>query len=107
MGWTAVLSLWRLRRIRYLVYHRIPELVSLKQGKLVSFSQSTETRKKSKQSLTFIDVYFKFELLSLKVTQVKIQSFTLSNVQFVKSVSMRNVKGYPMVILEITKCFFL
>ena len=34
-------------------------LLCYEQGKLVSFSQSAETRKKSKQGLTLIDVYCK------------------------------------------------
>ena len=39
-------------------------LMRLEQGKLVLFPQSTESRKKSKQSLTLIDVYCKYvELL--------------------------------------------
>ena len=43
------------------------------------------------------------ELLSLEVTQIKNQGYIWSNEQFVKSGSIRNVKGYPIFILEITK----
>ena len=37
------------------------------------------------------------------MTQIKIQCYIWSNVQFVKSGSMRNVKGYQIFILETTK----
>ena len=43
------------------------------------------------------------DLLYLKMIQIKIQCYIGSNVQFVKSGSMRNVKAYQIFILETTK----
>ena len=81
----------------------------LEQGKLsfpLSFPQSTEIRKKSKQSLTLMDVYCKCRSPLFENDTDKNPVLYMMNVQFAKSGSMRNVKGYQIFILEM-EVFFL
>ena len=53
----------------------------LEQGKLVPFPQSTKTRKKSKQSLTLIDVYYKYRAPFFQSSTNKDPGLLWSNVE--------------------------